>query len=84
MPDERIEDQLKDIIVERCGLKVSPQDLDDQDSLFDKWGLESVKILEMVVGMEDLFDVEFEDDEFTKENFETIARIAQVIRAKLS
>ena len=83
MPDERIEDQLKSLLVERCGLTTAPEAILDDDSLYERWNLESVKILELVVGLEDLFDIEFEDEEFTQENFETIARIANVVRGKI-
>ena len=82
MTNEDIERQIKDMIVARCGLKADPSEIGEGDSLYEKWGLESVKILELVVGMEDLFDIEFEDEEFTKENFETVARIAGVVRQK--
>ncbi len=83
MTDERIEDRLKAMLVERCALKTPPGEIGDDDSLYEKWDLESVKILELVVGMEELFDIEFEDEEFTKENFETVGRIAEVVRGKL-
>ena len=83
MAEERIEDRLKAMIVERELVNARPQEIGDDDSLYEKWKLESVKILELVVGMEDLYDIEFEDEEFTKENFETVSRIAAVVRGKL-
>jgi acyl carrier protein len=83
MSDERIEDQIKQMIVERCALKAQPADIADGDSLYGKWKMESVKILEIVIGLEDLFQIEFSDKEFRRQNFESVGRIAEVVRAKM-
>ena len=82
MSEDRIEDRIKRMIVERCAFKTPPEAIGDEDSLYSRWKLESVKILELVVAMEEEFGIEFEDKEFTKANFETVARIASVVRSK--
>lgn len=80
---ERIEDQLKKMIVERLFLKLAPEEIEDDKSLADTYGIDSVSILEMVVGIEELFGVSFDDEDFKVEYFETIASIADCIRGKM-
>jgi acyl carrier protein len=79
---ERLEDQLKEMLVERLMLKMQPGEIDDADDLIEKWGLESVQLMEIVVGLEEVFGIELGDDDFSVKKFRTIANIATVVREK--
>ena len=84
MPDEtRIEDQLKAMIVERLFLEVEPAEIADDDVLMAKFEIDSVRLFEIVIGLEEIFDVSLEDDEFSIERFETVKAIADLVREKL-
>jgi len=80
--DERLEDKLKNMLVERLMLKLKPADIADEDDLIQKWGLESVQLMEIVIGLEEVFGIQLGDDEFSVKKFRTIKNIAEVVRGK--
>jgi len=80
---ERIEDKIKAMIVERLFLPVSPADIADDDPLMEKYEIDSVRLFEIVIGIEEIFGITFEDEEFSLEAFETVAAISNVVRNKL-
>ncbi|MFP4058352.1 MAG: acyl carrier protein [Candidatus Brocadiia bacterium] len=81
--DKRIEDQLKEMIVERLFLSVDPQEIADDDILMEKFEIDSVRLFEIVIGLEEVFDISLEDDEFSIERFESVKAIADLVREKL-
>ena len=84
MADEStVEDQLKAMIVERLFLPVSPSEIADDDTLMEKFEIDSVRLFEIVIGLEEVFDVSLEDDEFSIERFESVKAIAALVREKL-
>lgn len=82
MPNERLEDQLKNMLVERLMLRMQPAEIGDADDLIEKWGLESVQLMEIVIGLEEVFGIQLGDDEFSVKKFQTIANITAVVREK--
>jgi acyl carrier protein len=82
VPGERLEDQLKNMLVERLMLRMQPAEIGDADDLIEKWGLESVQLMEIVIGLEEVFGIQLGDDEFSVKKFRTIANIAAVVREK--
>jgi acyl carrier protein len=82
VPDERLEDRLKAMLVERLMLKFTPAEIGDEDDLIEKWGLESVQLMEIVIGLEEVFGIQLGDDEFSVKKFRTIRNIAGVVREK--
>ncbi len=78
----RLEDRLKAFIVERLFLKTKPEAIGDDDDLFAHWGISSPHVLEIVVGLEEMFGVTFDDNEFSMKKFQTIKLIADAVRAK--
>jgi acyl carrier protein len=79
---ERVEDRLKVMIVDRLMLKAQPSDVGDEDDLIKKWNVESVQLMEIVIGLEELFGIALGDDEFSIKKFRTVKNIAEVVRAK--
>ena len=85
MADEtRVEDQLKAMIVERLFLTVAPDEIADDDMLMEKFEIDSVRLFEIVIGLEEIFDISLEDDEFSIERFESVKAIADLVREKTS
>jgi len=84
MADEtRIEDRLKEMIVERLFLDVEPSAVADDDLLMEKFEIDSVRLFEIVIGLEEIFEISLEDDEFSIERFESVQAIAELVREKL-
>ncbi len=84
MADADIKAQLKQMIVERLFLKVSPSEIADDDILMEKFEIDSVRLFEIVIGLEEVFNISLEDDEFSIERFESVKAIAQLVREKLA
>jgi len=85
MTDSRqIEDKLKAMIVERLFLKVGPAEIADDDILMEMFEIDSVRLFEIVIGLEEIFSISLEDDEFSIERFESVHAIAQLVREKLA
>ncbi len=79
---ERLEDQLKQQIIEALSLDdLSPGEIGDDALLFgDAFGLDSVDALELVVMMERHHDIKITDIEVGRVAFESVATLAQFIR----
>ena len=82
--DKSIEDKLKEMIVERLFLSVTPDEIADDDRLMEKFEIDSVRLFEIVIGLEEVFDISLEDDEFSVERFENVKAIADLVREKLA
>lgn len=82
MSSDRIEDRLKAMIVERLMLNVPAEEIGDEDDLIKKLGVESVQLMEIVIGLEEVFGIQLGDDEFSIKKFRTVKNIAEVVRTK--
>jgi len=83
--DVSLEDQLKVMIVERLFLDkkgIRPSDIGEEDELMDKFGVDSVMIFEIVIGLEEELGVVFDEDDFDIEKFKTVKSIAESVREK--
>ncbi len=76
--------RLKNMIVDRLFLKVAPDDLKTDVSLIDEYGVDSVCLLELVVGLEDEFGIVIEDGDFSVKNFESVDAIAEFVSQRLA
>ncbi len=83
MSEESVESRLKKMIVERLFMKVSPDEIEDGKSLIDVYGVDSVSLLELVVGIEEEFGIEVEDEDFDVRSFETVAALSAFVQGKI-
>ena len=81
-PTGELKNQLKQMIVERLFLNIGPEDMADDASLMDTYGIDSVNLFEIVVGLEDEFGISLEDEDFSVETFATINSIAALVDRK--
>lgn len=82
MTSARLEDRLKSLIVERLFLKLSPDAIGDDDDLFTKWGVSSPHVMEIAIGLEEVYGITLEDEEFSLKKFRSVKSIAEIVRAK--
>ncbi len=82
MADEKLKDELKHMIVERLFLKVNPADIDDDAPLMATYNIDSVSLFELVVGLEDVFGITFEEEDFSIDLFENVNSIAEFVQKK--
>jgi acyl carrier protein len=80
---EDIKQRLKQLVVERLFIEDDPTEIADDEDLREKYDLDSPKVFDLVIGLEEEFDISFEgDDEFDLERFATINQMADVLKEK--
>lgn len=77
-----LKSQLKRMIVERLFLHVNPEDIADDAPLMETYGIDSVALFELVIGLEEDFGVAMEDVDFQIDTFKTVNSIAAFVKEK--
>lgn len=80
--DEQLKQQIKAMIVERLFLKVEPSAIGDDVNLMAEYNIDSVNLLEILVGLEEVFGISVEDADFDVETFSTVSSIAEYVVQK--
>jgi acyl carrier protein len=78
---EAIETTLKELIVERLFLDLDPEEIEDETELAE-YGVDSFLLLELIVAMEEIFEVKFDQADITTETLKSVRSLAELIRAK--
>ncbi len=79
-----IEQTLRTMIVERLFLQIDPAALDVNAPLMQTYGIDSVSLLELVVGLEESFGIVLDDGDFKIKNFTSIAAIRDFVQQRLA
>jgi len=82
MNTNEIEVTLKNMIVERLFLSVTPDEIQSDLSLIDEYGVDSVSLLELVVGLEETFGIIIEDSDFDVRNFSSVTNLRDFVQAR--
>ena len=77
--DKSVNDTLKEMIVERLFMNISPDEIADDANLMETLGIDSVQIFELVVGCEEAFEISFDEDDFDITVFQTVNAIAPIM-----
>lgn len=83
MDTQQIETRLKQMIVERLFLQTTPEEIQTEASLVDVYGVDSVCLLELVVGLEEAFGIIIEDGDFDVRNFISVAALRDFVKARM-
>lgn len=84
MSDEHLKQQIKEMIVERLFLDADPNAIEDDENLMENYEIDSVNLFEIVVGLEEEFEISFEDEDFSVDLFATINNLAEYVEQKRS
>ena len=84
MSDQQLKQQIKEMIVERLFLDADPNAIADDENLMENYEIDSVNLFEIVVGLEEQFEISFEDEDFTVDLFATIDSLAEYVERKRS
>lgn len=85
MTTDDIKAELKQIFVERLDMNLAEIDAGDDDPLFseDGWNIDSVDVIDIVLGVEQRFKVKIRQDDEVQQHFATLntlaAHIAQLL-----
>jgi acyl carrier protein len=78
MEKDDILTKIKDVVVEK--LDANADDITDEASFTDDLGADSLDVVELVMGLEDEFDIEISDEE--AEGIRTVGDAIQFIQSK--
>ncbi len=79
-----IEHRIKQVIIRTLSLEVDAEEIDDEDELFGGGlGINSMATIEIIVGLEEEFDIEVPDEELRVELFDSVQTMADYVRAVL-
>ncbi|HID06944.1 MAG TPA: acyl carrier protein [Armatimonadetes bacterium] len=84
MTQDEIKAQLKQMLIERLFLNVTPEEIPDDEPLMDALGIDSVALFEVVVGLEDEFGITLDEAEFDVSLFRDINTMSQFVEQKLA
>ncbi len=77
---DNIRFRIKQMIVERLFLNISPQDIADDAALVETLGLDSIRLFEIAIGLETEFDIDLSSEPFDMANFATIIKLEDVVK----
>ena len=78
---ESLESQLKELIVERLFLDIAPEEIETDAPLSD-YGVDSFLLLELIVALEEVFEVKFEQSDITADVLKSVASLAALVNSK--
>lgn len=74
--------RIKQTIVQALRLEIDPEEIGDSDVLFGgEMGLNSMAMIELVVALEEEFDLEVSDEDLRAEVFKSVQTIADYIHS---
>ena len=76
-----MEQALKELIVERLFLDIDPAEIESDKDLVD-YDVDSFLLLELIVAIEEMFNVRFEQTDITSESLKSINSLKQLIVSK--
>ncbi|MDD3695526.1 MAG: acyl carrier protein [Lentisphaeria bacterium] len=78
-----MEKQIKELLVERLFLDIEPDDIENNQPL-SEYGVDSFLMLELVVALEEIFEVNFDPADISAEALKSVDSLAELISSKQS
>lgn len=79
-----IEKRVKEVIIRKLSLDVTPDEIQNDDQLFGGGlGLNSMATIEIIVGLEEEFEIQVPDEDLRVELFDSVQTMADYVRQHL-
>jgi len=75
-----MQDQIRDVLATHGRMAIDPREVDEHADLYEL-GLTSHASVDVMLALEEEFDIEFPDEVLKKSTFESVHNIAQVIES---
>ena len=76
-----VERRVKEVIIRKLSLEVTPEEIGDEAPLFDGGlGLNSMATIEIIVGLEEEFEIQVPDEDLRVELFDSVKTMADYVR----
>lgn len=82
MSKENVKDSIKKIVVEVLNLEIPVSEL-FEDSLIEAYGVNSVDALEILIHVENAFDIEIDEDDLNAELINSISNLEAYVSKKI-
>ena len=82
MTDQTIQQRIKEFIADKVLLGVNPEEIGNDSGLISELGLDSIQIIGLIGGLEEMFDIVLEDDDLDFELFSTVNGLAKIVEEK--
>ena len=82
-PSQEVLSQLKELILEVTQMKITPEQIADNANLFNDCGLDSTSVVDLIVGIEQKFDIGIDDDELDVKLFQNLSVLAAFVEEKI-
>ena len=73
-----MQDQIRDVLATHGRMAVDPREVDEEADLYEL-GLTSHAAVDVMLALEDAFDIEFPEEVLKKSTFASVLNIAQVV-----
>ncbi len=83
MVNMNIEKQIREYLTEEVLFSDDSIEYSNDDSLLEAGVVDSVAVMEMILFVEETFNVEVADQEIIPDNFDSVNRLANFIRSKI-
>jgi acyl carrier protein len=70
------------LVVDVLQLDVGASDVAAADNILEEFAIDSAGTLTLVTAIEDEFEVEFADEDITRERFRSVASLAEFVRSQ--
>src|SRR5258708_23023522 len=81
-PSQEVLRTLKELILEVTQMKIGVDEIADSANLFNDCGLDSTSVVDLIVGIEQKFDIGIDDDELDIKLFQDLSLLASFIEDK--
>ena len=78
-----MDETIKSLLVERLFLDIAPEDI-DTDTPLSEYGVDSFLLFELLVALEEAFDVRFDRSDIKPGVLKSVASITALVKSKMN
>lgn len=82
--NESIESEIKRFVLENPDTQIPMQNLNSDQSLLASGLIDSLAVLDIIAFLETQFDIQFDAEDLTGENFDRISSMAALVRSRMN